>query len=300
MFRKREFDCTAASAMGSLPTRRALVCAGSLFAALTMVPLARGLAEAPVQATAWVDLHAGSRIRLVAAPGATVLAGIEIQMAKGWKTYWRTPGEAGVPPQFQWQGSSNVAAVEVLYPAPERLVDPAAESIGYKNTVLIPAKVRKTDASGPVTLKLEAEFGLCNDICVPIETTLTLPVPAAPASEPAPSAIASALAQVPRPLAERRPSDPAIVRTTATLTGSTPKLVVEARFPAGDKGADLFVEAPESIYVPLPKAPAKAADGTMRFEIPLPAGTAQDLRGKPLTLTVVSAGGSVWSTWQLP
>lgn len=253
-----------------------------------------------LQATPWTDLHAGSRIRLVAAPGTTVLAGIELELADGWKTYWRMPGEAGVPPQFEWQGSDNVASVEVLYPAPQRLVDPAAESVGYKHAVLFPVKVRRADAKQPVTLKLEAEFGLCKDICVPIQTSLALPVAASPKPTLAPAALESALRQVPRGAGERHAGDPTVVRTLATLEGASPRLVVEARFPGGEKDADLFIEAPDSIFVPLPKAPAKAGDGALRFEIPLTAGTARDLKGKALTLTLVSAAGSSEQKWQLP
>jgi DsbC/DsbD-like thiol-disulfide interchange protein len=98
-------------------------------------------------ATPWVEAQA-ARVRLlaggdVAQPGKAVLAGVEITMAEGWKTYWRNPGEAGVPPSFDWAGSSNTASIKVAYPAPMRLVDPAAEMIGYKTSVLFPIEVAK-------------------------------------------------------------------------------------------------------------------------------------------------------------
>lgn len=279
--------------------------AGGLLAAvvLPLFPSVAAIAagNAALQATQWVDLHAGTRIRMVAIGGPTVHAGIELQLADDWKTYWRMPGEAGVPPNFAWQGSSNLGAAKVLYPAPHRLVDPAAVSVGYKHTVLFPIEARAADANRPMTLQVEMDFGLCKDICVPVQTTLALTVePAGRAAASLPPVLQAALAQVPRQAGARRVADPELVRTQASLDGPSPKLIVEARFPGGTKGADLFIEAPESIFVPLPKPPSSAGEGTLRFEIPLSAGTAQDLRGKALTLTVVSDAGAVEAPWQLP
>lgn len=270
-------------------------------AALPLLPAteAAGAGDA-LQATQWIDLHAGSRIRMIAVGGGTIHAGIELQLAEGWKTYWRMPGEAGVPPNFTWQGSSNLGDAKVLYPAPRRLVDPASESIGYKHTVLFPVEVRAANGKQPLKLQVEMEFGLCRDICVPVQTTLSLAVAASGQSVEIPPMLQAALAQVPRPAVARRADDPDIVRLQARLEGSEPMLLVEARFPGGAMGADLFVEAPDSIFVPLPKQPTEAADGTLLFEIPLSASTAQDLRGKALIATIVSDAGAVETPWKLP
>ncbi len=282
--------------------RRRDICGGLLAAvALPLFPATKTMAAGDaLQVTQWIDLHAGSRIRMIAVGGRTVHAGIELQLADGWKTYWRMPGEAGVPPNFTWKGSKNLGAANVLYPAPRRLVDPAAESVGYKHSVLFPVEVRATDAKQPIALQVEIDFGLCKDICVPIQTTLAMKIAASGQAVEVPEMLQAALAQVPRPTNARRADDPEIVRLQASLDGPTPKLVVEARFPGGAMGADLFVEAPDSIFVPLPKPPEEGADGTMRFEIPLSASTAQDLRGKALTATIVSDAGAVEAPWKLP
>lgn len=264
------------------------------------LPAAGGGPDASLQTTAWVDLRAGSRMRLVAIGGSKVIAGVEIQLADGWKTYWRMPGDAGVPPQFEWQGSGNVASVRVLYPAPQRLMEPAAETIGYKHTVVFPVEAAAKDATRPVDLKLEMDFGLCKDICVPVQTSLALSVAPAGKAVPVPPLLASALALVPRVAAARRATDPEVVRTDARLDGTSPRLAIDAKMAGGGKGADLFIEAPDGIYVPLPKRAADAPDGTLRFEVALSAGTAKDLRGKTLTLTLVSDAGAVETPWTLP
>jgi DsbC/DsbD-like thiol-disulfide interchange protein len=105
---------------------------------VALAVLAPGQVAAAAQVTVttpWIEVH-GSRLRLIAGsdpakPGQSYLAGIEVVLADGWKTYWRMPGDAGVPPTFDWTGSSNAASIEVLYPAPMRFSEPAAETIGY-------------------------------------------------------------------------------------------------------------------------------------------------------------------------
>lgn len=253
-------------------------------------------------ASPWVELHAGSRVRLIAGPaspkGAT--AGIEVVLSEGWKTYWRNPGDAGIPPQFDWKNSANAGAIKVLYPAPVRLPEPAAETIGYKTGVIFPVQVTPQDPAKPVELRLTAEFGICRDICVPAEAALSLTLPPS-ATSPTPPALTAALQSVPRPAAARRADDPQLKGVTAVLDGAEPRLTVEARFPAGGAGADLFIEAPDSIYVPMAKRLPDAADGSVRFSVDLArGGNAQDLKGKLLTLTLVSQAGASEANWQLP
>ncbi len=256
-------------------------------------------------ASPWVELHS-ARVRLVAGPPAVksakaYLAGVEITLAEGWKTYWRMPGDAGVPPTFTWAGSTNVAAIKVLYPAPHRMQEAGAETVGYTNAVIFPVEVVPSDASKPVGLKLETEFGVCREICIPAQTEISLNLaPAALAGDASPSIVA-ALAQVPRAPASRRADDPVLERVTATLGDPSPRLLIEAAFAKGAKGADLFIEAPDGLYVPLPKRLPDAAGGTLKFEVDLArGGNAKDLAGKSLTLTLVSDAGASETAWKLP
>ncbi len=119
-------------------------------------------------------------------------------MPQGWKTYWRNPGDAGgLPPSFNWSRSQNLSSATVLYPAPKRLTDEAGDTIGYKDHVTFPVLVVAKDASKPIHLALDMNFGICKDICVPSEAKHDLelmPSDTAAASE---SALA-ALASVPR------------------------------------------------------------------------------------------------------
>ena len=256
-----------------------------------------------------------ARARLLAGPPAakaakSYLAGVEITLAEGWKTYWRMPGDAGVPPMFDWTGSTNVASLKVLYPAPSRMSEPAAETVGYKKSVLFPVEVVPKDASRPVGLALAMEFGVCRDICIPAEAKFSLTLqPAAMAGAPLPAVVA-ALEHVPRQQAGRRALDPRLKSATASLEGDAPRLTIEANFPRGGESADIFIEAPDGLYVPLPRRlpdagngaadlTADAADGLVRFEVDLK-GSARDLKGKTLLLTLVSDAGATETAWTVP
>src|SRR5262249_19964452 len=247
--------------------------------------------------------RADGRARLLTGPPAAggtkaYLAGVEIALDDGWKTYWRMPGDAGVPPNFDWSGSSNVARVTVLYPAPARMTEPAAETIGYKHGVLFPIEVVPEDASQPVGLALALEFGVCREICIPAEARLSLALdPTGMAGRPSPPVLA-ALAKVPHTPAHRDAEDPGVTRATAFLEGGAPHLVVVARFPKGDQGADLFVEAPDGLYVPMAKRmPNPSGDGEarlgadaghelLRVEVDLGRPRkARPLQGRPLRMT---------------
>ena len=121
------------------------------------------------------------RLLLSGADGDRIAGGIEIVLEPGWYTYWSNPGEAGVPPVFDFSGSDNVAAVEVLYPAPERHDDGTSVSLIYRDDVVLPLAVTPATAGLPVTLRVEARFGVCSSVCIPTAAgaSVTLP-PAAP------------------------------------------------------------------------------------------------------------------------
>jgi DsbC/DsbD-like thiol-disulfide interchange protein len=232
-----------------------------------------------------------------AADGAR-LAGLEIVMDDGWKTYWRMPGDAGVPPNFDWSGSANAADVKVLYPAPMRMADAGAEVIGYKHAVLFPIKVKPQDAAKPVALKLALEFGICSDICVPAVASLELALP--PAGKAAkPDAVAEAVGRVPRPASARRPTDPELRQVRVEDGEPGARLSVAAAF-HGAKGGDVFVEAPEGLYVPMLRRLGEGEGGAVRFAADLSADLARDLKGKTITVTLVSEAGASEAKWTFP
>ncbi|MCV6594013.1 MAG: protein-disulfide reductase DsbD family protein [Silicimonas sp.] len=134
--------------------------------------------SAPVFAQAPSDL---ARAGLV--PGwrddATHVAGLTLQVAPGWHTYWRAPGDAGIPPSFNWSGSRNLAHVEVRYPVPEVYHANGTRSIVYHDQVTFPLIVTPRDPSKPVRLRGEIDIGVCEEICVPVrlEVRGNLPAP---------------------------------------------------------------------------------------------------------------------------
>lgn len=276
------------------------------FAAAVVAVAAAAMAQgAAGLASPWVELNS-ARVRLlagpaVAKPGKSYLAGVEITLAEGWKTYWRTPGDAGVPPLFEWAGSTNVASVEVRYPAPSRLPEPGAESLGYKGAVIFPLEVVPKDAAKPVGLELVVSLGICREICIPAEARLSLTLPPSLLEGKPVPAVAAALERVPKPAAKAAASAPRLERTKAILEGERPRLVIEARFAPGSRGGDVFIEAPDGIYIPQPKRLPEGSGDTLRFEVDLSRGdNARELRGKTLTLTLVSDAGAAEATWTVP
>ncbi len=105
------------------------------------------------------------------------MAGLSLQLAPGWKTYWRAPGAGGIPPQFNWSGSRNVASIEVLYPIPKVLDQNGLRSIGYDRDVVFPLVVTAHDPSEPVALRAEVEVGICEDVCIPVTLRVRTDLP---------------------------------------------------------------------------------------------------------------------------
>jgi len=123
------------------------------------------------------------------------MAGLSIQLAPGWKTYWRAPGEGGIPPQFNWSGSRNVAAVNVRFPVPKVMEQNGLQSIGYDQDVVFALIVRPQNTNQPIELRGEIELGVCEDICIPMILNVRGTLPAKGAHD---TAIAQSLENQPR------------------------------------------------------------------------------------------------------
>ena len=148
----------------ALPFSAARFSLSSVILAATLAA-SNGSAFGGSLSSAWFEgFH--SRVRLVSAhllmPDNSIglYAGIDIELDKNWKTYWRTPGDAGgMPPEFDWSGSRHVRALDVKFPAPRLLKDKYGRSIGYKDRVTFPIRVVPVDAKKPVALKLKLTYG---------------------------------------------------------------------------------------------------------------------------------------------
>lgn len=258
------------------------------------VAVAGFAAESP-----WVDA-AHSRVRLLDGDtenGETMLAGIQIRLDEGWKTYWRSPGDSGVPPSFDWSGSSNLKSAEVLYPAPGRFADANGTAMGYENEVVFPVKVTPKRPGEPVELKLSIDYGLCKTLCIPNEASLSLELPPEGTRDVSNNLLLdSFLARVPRPAEPGKL--PAITGVNGNLDGSRPELVVDAAFPADASDTDLFADAGDT-FVPVPKPLGPAKDGKQRFAIDfMSSREAEALKGKPIVFTLVYDGGARQTTWK--
>lgn len=111
-------------------------------------------------------------------------AGLSIRLASGWKTYWRAPGDGGIPPRFNWSGSHNLAGVEVMYPTPKVMDQNGVRSIGYDRDVIFPLIVTAKDRSKPIQLVGEIEIGVCQEICIPITLNVSGVLPAVGSHDP--------------------------------------------------------------------------------------------------------------------
>lgn len=263
-------------------------CCGLTAASLLMA----GLLALPAGAAESDWMNAGeARIRLVAAGAAgsaPIRAGIEVQMTRGWYTYWRYPGDAGIPPQFDWYGSTNVSGIAVRFPAPKRIaVGGGLHSIGYYDAVILPVEVRPTDPSRPVTLRLRLELGVCEKICIPAEARLELAIP--PGMISAIPALEKAEARVPRivPIGER----PELAVVGVRLDrGKEPRALVDVAVPHGGD-FDLFAEGPTNEWsLPLPIL-FKTAGTRARFVVPIDGAPPRaDPIPSKVRLTLVAGG----------
>src|SRR5207302_6948626 len=100
------------------------------------------------------DAHSAVRLLAGSRSGAVLLGGIAIQLQPGWHTYWRTPGDSGVPPRFDFSKSENIEDVTVLWPAPMKFDDGAAgHSLGYRDQFVLPLRIVAKNADKPVMLR---------------------------------------------------------------------------------------------------------------------------------------------------
>ncbi len=152
----------------------------------------------------------------------TRIAAIKLTLAPGWKTYWRAPGDAGIPPTFDWSASSNLRSVAITWPTPKVFDQGGMQSIGYATEVVLPITLAAHTPGSPVTLSAQIDLGVCSDICVPQQLSLRA-VLSGSGADPTP-AIAAALAARPYSAAEA-----GVTSATCTLRPAEGGLVIETK-----------------------------------------------------------------------
>ena len=268
-----------------------ILAAASLF-------IATGCAAIAADVSPWEE-DAQSAARLMSARavnesgGRMFRAGVEIKLKEGWKTYWRYPGDSGVPPVLDFSKSQNVKAVTVLYPAPTRFPDGGGgSSIGYKGVVILPLHVVAQDAGKPVMLNLKLDYAVCEKLCVPAEANLELPLTGAETANEA--ALGAAEARVPKTTAVGSDGTLSIRAVRREVGSGKPRVSVDVAAPAGAPVV-LFAEGPSPQWaLPLPEPVAGASAGLQRFAFELdglPPG--EQASGATLRLTAVSGDKAI-------
>ena len=264
--------------------------------ALALIGLSGAASVRAQDVSAWdVQSHAAARLiagALVKTEDATFFrAGLELRLDPGWKTYWRNPGDSGVPPTFDFSGSENVETARVMWPAPEQFPDGAGgHSIGYTDDVVLPLRVTPEDAAKPAVLRLKLGYAVCGKLCIPAQAELELPLAGNGADE---STLKKAELQVPKRVALGARPGLAVVAVHREPGDKQDRVVVDVDAPAGAAVA-LFVEGPTpdwSLPLPEPDGPPAAA---RRFTFALdglPPNTRAE--GAMLTFTAVSNGEAI-------
>jgi len=249
-------------------------------------------------ASAW-DGDQRAAVRLIAgaqhgAGDATIHhAGIEIRLAPGWKTYWRYPGDSGVPPRFDFSGSGNLKSASVRYPAPHRLTDESGTSIGYKNGAVFPLDLAPLDPTKPVELALKIEYAVCEKICIPAEGKAALTVTGKPSGQDQWLTRSEALV----PAAAKIGSEGALA--IRSVQRADKRILVDVVAPSGN--VELFAEGPTAEWalpVPTPVAGAPAGQQRFAFELDgLPPDTSP--AGAELKLTAVAGEKAIEVLYRL-
>lgn len=195
--------------------------------------------------------------RLVAAanPGdGAWRTALVIDLPKGAITYWRNPGDAGVPPTFDFSGSSNLARADVFLPAPTRMQEADGEAFGYRDRALYFVRVRPEKPDTPIRLALKLDYAVCEKLCVPARADFALNLPAdAKATDEA--LVGEAERLVPRIVDAAE----AVAITVIETAGAREWRIA----PGASDAQDLFVEPPEGYFAET----RRGSDGAFRMKI---------------------------------
>ncbi len=268
---------------------------GALLPLLSLLSwTAADVARAADDVTRW-DGDARSGARLVAgsqrAADGALRVGVEIRLKPGWHTYWRYPGDAGVPPKFDFGASQNLKHAVVLWPAPQRIVEAGGSTLGYSSDLIFPVRVEPLDAKKPVLLRLKLDYAICEKLCVPAEATAELALGTFKRSTSGDAALAAAEARVPRVVKLGAGGLLAITAVRREGDSKPPRVLVDVAAPSD--AVDLFAEGPTAQWaLPVPTKIDGAPAGQQRFAFELdglPPGESD--RGALLTLTATTPGG---------
>ena len=247
----------------------------------------------------WRTEHGAAR--LVSASDAagqaqTLQVGLHFKMNKGWKIYWRSPGDAGFPPRPDWAGSRNLAEAQLDWPAPKRFSVLGLQTLGYSTEVVLPVTVTVFEPGQPVALRAKVPYLTCADICVPYEADLALDIPAGPET----SSIEGGLIETYRARVPRTDGDGALRIAGAAAVGGPATRALEIRLSAEAplSKPDIYVEGPEGwgFGAPQFKVGPDGKSAWLRIAALAPPDTVESLVGRTVRLTAVDGARAIENT----
>ncbi len=218
----------------------------------------------------------------------THMTALQLTLAPGWKTYWRAPGDAGIPPSFDWSGSENMKSVGVTWPTPKVMYQSGMRSVGYSDLVVFPIAIAP-ETAGPITLNARVDLGLCKDICLPHSLSIRATL-GADMSKPDPI-IAAALAD--RPFSEK---EAGVGTVTCTFSQTADGMSVTARIPMGTAGgteATVIETANPMVWVSEPDATRQGNELVTSAELSHVEGRPFALKRSDIRITVLGKSYAV-------
>lgn len=263
-----------------------------LLTLLAAMPLKGGHAasEGP-----WSDSEQAS-VRLISAVSGTgqlagLPLGLEFQMQPGWKIYWRTPGDAGLPPVPHWDGSVNVGDVSMEWPLPHRFSIFGLDTFGYSDEAVFPLTVKPVVEGQAMSLRGTVDYLICAEICVPQTAKVSIDLPSGAAE---PTRYAHKINQYKSKVPGEVAPDGLRVEALGVVDGpENPALRVAVSAGAPLDNLDLFVEGPSSSWFGKPEVD-KSPDGKTALLNLKVAGVQPDvLRKSMLVLTLTNGDEAI-------
>lgn len=250
--------------------------------------IALALIASPGLATTQDDVLAATLLPGWQTEGGGQMAALDLVLAPGWKTYWRSPGDAGIPPSFDWSGSRNVHSVKLHWPAPSVFDSNGMTTIGYHDRLVLPVEVTPIDPTLPVTLSLQMDLGVCDEICLPASLSLQsdLARPGAPDQ-----AIRAALAEVAQTGAAAGVGG---IGCTVDPIADGLRLTARMRLPdPGSAEVVAFETGDPAVWVAAAVTERQGDDLIAMTELVPPEGAPFALDRSGVTVTILSDGGAI-------
>ena len=222
------------------------------------------------------------------ADGRRVVA-IKLSLEDGWKTYWRAPGDSGIPPLFSWKGARNIAQMQITWPQPKVFDDGGVRSIGYKKQLVIPLHIAPKRDDKPVHLKGRMDIGICSDICAPYTLKFDTKLEDV-GSFPTPE-IASALASAPFSASEA-----GVKSATCRLTPTDDGMQIEARVTvpsAGGREETVIEAGQDTIWVSEPVTTRKGDQLVAVSQIFHSSGAAFSVNRSAVRITILGSNHAI-------